>query len=858
MRASPAAVVWLSLLALPGAALAQPDLALSIGGPSSAIAGTAITQTFVIQNQGAATATDVELDDVLPAGLTLLGDSLDSCAVTATAADHQQTVNCDLPDIAAFDTLVLSMSLLVEHDFLQDRGSGATNSATVTTTGEADPSDNSDSAPSLLVSAIADLAVYTFGPADPVPAGEVFTYTIYVDNLGPSSAEYVIVGDALAASSNVTIQSCAFSVSQSDDTSIQQFTCTTGTITPSQFLINIGEMAASTMDPRGAPCDWDATAPPGGEEDCDDVLGSRNPGRIRISFRLVALQELAVETMTTVASDTPDPDTSNNVAIDMVHFDAVADLEVQQVAGPAVSAGEVASWTVTAINHGPSAAQNALLLDRLPAGLVDGTVAITGNVVSDVLGTPDVEAPVFCTLGTPGNPDDPALCDLGGLPEGWGAILTVSGVVHPNYVALHDGLPPPIGLANDVEVTSDTLDAVFDTSEPDDCNPSLGPCPPAPDQPNFASATIPVDDSADRSIQAFAVGSIVAGEPFHYEFQVDNIGPSDSRDLTLRAFLPGEVTFLSAVVDLEGGVGFEPLACQVTVGSNALFCPLGDLPITGPVPVLLFVDVVVDPDVADGETLTMNADVFLSDTPDPDGSDNTVFLNVVASNPAPDYFTETFGAGAIDLEGWQIELTPAATIDGYTACITGVTPLFMTDGTNNATDGTLVILDDDDFAEVVLAGGKKVKLYGIKYDRVYIGSNGYVTLLAGDPTPTADAVTHFDLKRVSGFLADLDPTAGGTVTWAQLASQLEVCWNEVPGYEDPDTNSFCLDLYFDGRIEWRLAELDDLPSVVGLSNGGGLPAPFFQSDFGPPVSDYPLCPGIFSDDFETADTERWQ
>lgn len=188
MRASPAAVVWLSLLALPGAALAQPDLALSIGGPSSAIAGTAITQTFVIQNQGAATATDVEFDDVLPAGLTLLGDSLDSCAVTATAADHQQTVNCDLPDIAAFDTLVLSMSLLVEHDFLQDRGTGATNSATVTTTGEADPSDNSDSAPSLLVSAIADLAVYTFGPADPVPAGEVFTYTIYVDNLGPSSA----------------------------------------------------------------------------------------------------------------------------------------------------------------------------------------------------------------------------------------------------------------------------------------------------------------------------------------------------------------------------------------------------------------------------------------------------------------------------------------------------------------------------------------------------------------------------------------------------------------------------------------------------------------------------------------------
>jgi len=839
MRASPAAAVaLLSLLALPGAALAQPDLALSIGGPPSAIAGTAITYTFVISNQSASTATDVELDDVLPAGLTLLGDSLDSCAVTATAADHQQTVNCELPDIAAFDTLVLHMSVLVEHDFL----------------GEADPSDNSDSAPSLLVSAIADLAVYTFTPADPVPAGEVFTYTIYVDNLGPSSADHLIVGDALGASSNVTIQSCALSVSQNDDGSIEQFTCTTGTVTPSQFLINIAEFGVTSVDPRGAPCDWD---PVDQDEDCDDVLGSRNPGRIRISFRMVALQEMTIETITTATSETPDPDTSNNVATDSVGFDAVADLEVQMSAGADVSAGEVASWTVTAINHGPSSAENALLLDRLPAGLVDGTVAITGNIVSDVLGTPDVEAPVFCTLGTPGNPDDPALCDLGGLPEGWGAILTVSGLVHPNYVALHDGLPPPIGLANDVEVRSDTLDAVFGTSEPGDCEPPLGPCPPAPDQPNFAGASVAVDDSADRSLQVFAVGSIDAGEPFHYEFQVDNLGPSDSRDLTLRAFLPSQVTFLDAVVDLEGGVGFEPLACQVTVGSNALFCPLGDLPITGPVPVIAFVTVVVDPDVPDGTLLALNADVSLSDTPDPDGSDNTVLLNVVASNPAPDYFTEAFGAGAVDLEGWQIELTPAATIDGYTACITGVTPLFMTNDTNNATDGTQVILDDDDFAEVVLAGGKKVKLYGIKYDRVYIGSNGYLTLLAGDPAPTADAVTHFDLKRVSGFLADLDPTAGGTVTWAQLENQLEVCWNEVPGYEDPDTSSFCLDLYFDGRIEWRLAELDDLPSVVGLSNGGGVPEPFFQSDFAPPGSDYPLCPGIFSDGFETGDTARW-
>jgi uncharacterized repeat protein (TIGR01451 family) len=853
---SPAVVPLLALLALPGAALAQPDLELTKSGPTSAVAGTAITYTFTIVNQGASTAANVELDDVLPAGLTLIGDSLDSCGVTATAANHQQTVNCALPNIPAGGTLVVRMNVKVEHDFLVDRGTGATNTATVTTTGEANPADNTDAAPSLLVSAAADLAVYTFAPANPVPAGEIFTYSIYVDNLGPSSAEQIIIGDNLAASSNVSIQSCALSVSQSGG-SITQFTCTTGQVIGSQFLINIGQMATNFVDPRGAPCDWNPSADPGEEEFCNQSFGHVSAGRVRISFRLLALQDLTIQAFTTVASDTPDPDTSNNVALDTVDFTAVADLEVRAVAGATVSAGQTASWTITAINHGPSAAQNALLLDRLPAGLVDGSVAITGNVVSDVLGTPDVEAPVSCTLGTPGDPDDPALCDLGGLPEGWGAILTVSGRVHPNFVAVHDGLAPPIGLTNDVAITSDTLDAVFATSEPDDCTPSIGPCPPAPDQPNFASATVPIGDSANRSLQVFAVGPVVAGQPFHYEFQIGNLGPSEARDLTLRAFLPAEITFLSAVVDLEGGVGFDPLPCHVTIGSNVLFCPLGDLTITGPVPVFVFVDVVVDPDVADGATLSLSADVNLSDTPDPVPANNAVNLNVVVNNLAPDYFTQEFGAGSVDLEGWQLELTPTASPDGYAACVTGVTPPFMTDGTNSTSDGIILPLDDDDFAEVVLADGKKIKLYGVKYDRVYVGSNGYITLLTGDPAPSGDAATHFDLRRVSGFFADLDPSAGGKVRWVQLDHLLEVCWEAVPGYEDADTSTFCIELHFDGRIQWRLAALDALPGVVGISNGGGLPDPFFASDFAPPGSDYPLCPGIFSDDFETSGTARW-
>jgi len=844
MRLSPSRLVLTALLVLPGAALAQPNLALVKSGPSSAVAGTPIVYTFTINNNGAGTATNVQLNDVLPAGLTLLGDSLDACGVTSTAANHQQTVACGLPNIAAGGSLVVRMNVLVEHDFLPDRGTGATNTATVTTTGETNPADNTDAAPSMLVSGSADLTVQTFAPANPVPAGETFLFSIVVDNLGPSTAEHVIIRDSLAASGVVSIQSCAFSVANTEGSSIQQFTCTTGTIVGGQFLIDIGQMSGSVLNPRGAPCDWDASDP-GSEEDCELGFGDRDPGRLRVSFRLRALQEITVESVTSVSATTPDPDLSNNETVESVHVEAVADLEVRKVAGAPVKAGELASWTVTAINHGPSSAQNALLRDVLPSGLVDGTVSITGNIVDNPLGVPVVYEPVSCSLGTPGLPDDPAQCDLGSLFPGWGAILTVTGLVHPNYIAAHDGVPPPIGLTNDVAVSSDTPDVVFDPDPDGDSCPSF-PCPPAPDEPNFASASVPIDDSADRSLLAFAIGSIDAGEPFHYELQVGNLGPSVSRDLTLRAFLPPEVTFLSAAVDLEGGTGFDLLPCDISVGSNALFCPLGNLPITGPIPVFVFVDVMVDPFVADGTMLDMSADVFLSDTPDPDGSNNSVILSVAASNSAPDLFTEIFGTGQIDLEGWQIELTPAETPAGYTACVTGVTPPLGSD----ANDSIELLLGDDDFAEALLTDGKKIKLYGIKYDRVYVGSNGYVTLLAGS--------IHFDMKRISAFFADLDPTGGGVVFYRQLDDLLEIAWEEVPGYLDADTSTFYLELFFDGRIQWRLVELDGLASVVGISNGGGLSPSFFESNFAPPGASYPLCPVIFADAFETGDGSRWQ
>ncbi|MBK8541520.1 MAG: DUF11 domain-containing protein [Ardenticatenia bacterium] len=141
-----------------------------------------------------------------------------------------------------------------------------------------------------IVKDLADLRITKFvEPFGTVRAGQVFTYTIFVDNLGPSTARTAVISDTLLSSGNVSIQSCAFSVSQGGG-SITQFTCTTGNLVSTQFGSDIGTFATSFLEP----------------------LTPDSQGRLRASFRLVANQDIKVTNTARVTSLTPDPDMSNN------------------------------------------------------------------------------------------------------------------------------------------------------------------------------------------------------------------------------------------------------------------------------------------------------------------------------------------------------------------------------------------------------------------------------------------------------------------------------------------------------------------------------------------------------------------
>jgi len=64
-----------------------------------------------------------------------------------------------------------------------------------------------------------------------------------------------------------------------------------------------------------------------------------------------------------------------------------------------------------------------------------------------------------------------------------------------------------------------------------------------------------------------------------------------------------------------------------------------------------------------------------------------------------------------------------------------------------------------------------------------------------------------------------------------------VTWAAVPEYNSSSTNTFQVEMYFDGSIQlsWLAVASDD--SIVGLSAGLGEPEDFEPSD----LSEYPQC-----------------
>ncbi len=201
------AVLLTALLALGLATVSAapgPDLQIDkhvAGRPGRTgvvIAGEELIYEISVYNSGDA-ATDVVVSDTLPYEVIYLGSSPDVCTW-----DGFNPLTCYLGDMDPYEyrefevkVLVAPWAVLFEWDGTLTMYNGAE------VWSEEDDDDYSDNyvEHSIFVEDSADLTVVKMSKPDTyVRAGELFTYTIFVENLGPSVARFVGMRDNILSS----------------------------------------------------------------------------------------------------------------------------------------------------------------------------------------------------------------------------------------------------------------------------------------------------------------------------------------------------------------------------------------------------------------------------------------------------------------------------------------------------------------------------------------------------------------------------------------------------------------------------------------------------------------------------------
>ncbi|HXI69439.1 MAG TPA: Ig-like domain-containing protein [Verrucomicrobiae bacterium] len=313
--------------------LPTADIAILKTGPTNGVAGSNMTYTITVTNLGPSTATNVVVNDLLPAGFTFVS------AVPATATVVSNLVTWpgfSLANGARSNFTVTATS---------DEGGSFTNIAFGGTgTFDPNPTNNdgtlTNSQSRTVVSPRADVAIFKTGSTN-IFAGGTVTYTITATNFGPSTATNVVVKDNLPG--NVIFQSATGGYSLSNSV-----------ITWSSLSLVKGATTSFTVV---------VTAPASG------------------SFTNIAAS--------TAGTSDPNPTNNNGSASTSVvrtTISPVADVIVL-LAGPTnVSVGDSFTYTITLTNGGPSAATGVVLKDTLPASLTflaaSGGGASSNNIIT--------------------------------------------------------------------------------------------------------------------------------------------------------------------------------------------------------------------------------------------------------------------------------------------------------------------------------------------------------------------------------------------------------------------------------------------------------------------------------------------
>lgn len=181
----------------------------------------------------------------------------------------------------------------------------------------------------------------------------------------------------------------------------------------------------------------------------------------------------------------------------------------------------------------------------------------------------------------------------------------------------------------------------------------------------------------------------------------------------------------------------------------------------------------------------------------------------------PEDPTDTDGDGVTDLHD-NCKTTPNGDqIDGDE------------DGAGDACDGQFdpfekpLSLSDDDSRKIDL--GFSFPFYGTAYTSVNVNSDGNLTFGTADGQSTDRSVSRFLTlaPRIAALYADLNPAAGGKVTYGKTAKNaFFVKYDSVPVYNSSGGNTVTVSLDETGKVTIALGSVSGKTFVVGVSKGG--------------------------------------
>ena len=142
--------------------------------------------------------------------------------------------------------------------------------------------------------------------------------------------------------------------------------------------------------------------------------------------------------------------------------------------------------------------------------------------------------------------------------------------------------------------------------------------------------------------------------------------------------------------------------------------------------------------------------------------------------------------------------------------------------------GATLTLGDD--ANVAISLPFPFPFYGRTWTSAFVNSDGNLTFGEGESASTDRNLGRFlsGPPRVAPLLADLDPSAGGSVTTQHEGDAFRVTWTSVPQFGNTDQNTFQVTLFRDGRVQFSYGALG-----VGIDGVAGITPGRYQGGFTP-------------------------